>query len=41
MPARPSRQSQPKCHRQYMSEEKAQKADESGGVVNPAILTIG
>lgn len=27
-------------NRQYMSEEKAQAADESGGTVNPAILTI-
>lgn len=27
-------------NRQYLSEEKAKAADESGGVVNPAILTI-
>lgn len=28
-------------NRQYMTEEQAAKADESGGVVNPAVLTIG
>jgi hypothetical protein len=28
-------------NRQYMPEEKAAEADKSGGVVNPAILTIG
>lgn len=28
-------------NRQYMPEEKAKLADESGGTVNPAILTIG
>jgi hypothetical protein len=28
-------------NRQYLSEEKAAKADETGGTVNPAILTIG
>lgn len=28
-------------NRQYMTEEKARAADESGGTVNPAILTIG
>jgi len=28
-------------NRQYLSEEKAVVADESGGVVNPAILTVG
>lgn len=28
-------------NRKYMTEERAAKADETGGVVNPAILTIG
>lgn len=28
-------------NRQYMTEEKAKLADENGGTVNPAILTIG
>lgn len=28
-------------NRQYMSEERAAMVDESGGVVNPAVLTIG
>jgi hypothetical protein len=28
-------------NRQYMTDEKAKLADESGGTVNPAILTIG
>lgn len=28
-------------NRQYLSEDKAKAADESGGTVNPAILTIG
>lgn len=28
-------------NRQYLSEEKAAKAEETGGVVNPAILTVG
>jgi hypothetical protein len=27
-------------NREYMDEDKAQEADKSGGVVNPAILTI-
>lgn len=28
-------------NRQYVSEEKAAEADKTGGVVNPAIVTIG
>ena len=28
-------------NREYLDEEKAAKADKSGGVVNPAILTFG